>query len=265
MKRLQLVFMLISLLIGGGAYMLLKSRPVEAPRPTPASAPPAVMLALTASRDLPAGSKITDLDVEWIKAPEGGNNDDRFVSSAGAADSIKEQALSSYVRTPIAKGEPIRRSRLAKSSLMAMNLSPGRRAIAIDISPNTTAGGFILPNDRVDVLRTWRNVEATQDVGREIYSTELVLEDVRVLAIGSVSEKKGSEATVTGPTATLELTPYQAEIALMAQKSGQLSLALRPVEDMRKRAGSELDEQDRGTIESATIIRRGVVSTLRAR
>lgn len=264
MKRLQLVFIVIALLIGGGAYMLLKSRPVEAPPPPPAPPPPVMML-LTATRDLPAGSKITDADVEWVKAPEGGNNDDSFVSAASLANTIKEQAISSYVRAPIAKGEAIRRSRLAKSSLMAMILAPGRRAIAIDVTPNTTAGGFILPNDRVDVLRTYRNTEATQDIGREIYSTELVLEDVRVLAIGSVSEKKGAEATVTGPTATLELTPYQAEIALMAQKSGQLSLALRPAEDARNRARSEVDEQDRGTIEGATIIRRGVVSTLRAR
>lgn len=264
MKRLQLVFIGIALLIGGGAYMLLKSRPVEAPPPLPAPAAPIMML-LAATRDLPAGSKIDDADIEWIKAPEGGDVEDRFISSSGASNSIKEQAISSYVRAPIAKGEPIRRSRLAKSSLMAMILSPGRRAVAIDVTPNTTAGGFILPNDRVDVLRTYRNTEATQDVGREIYSTELVLEDVRVLAIGSVSEKKGAEATVTGPTATLELTPYQAEIALMAQKSGQLSLALRPAEDTRKRNRSELDEQESGAIEGATIIRRGVVSTLRAR
>ena len=265
MKRLQLIFILIALLTGVGAYMLLKSRPVEAPPPAPAPTPPPVMLVLTATRDLPAGSKITDADLEWLKAPEGENNDDSFVSTTGAPNSIREQAISSYVRTPIAKGEAIRRSHLAKSSLMAMVLAPGRRAVAIDITPNTTAGGFILPNDRVDVLRTYRNIEATQDVGREIYSTELVLEDVRVLAIGSVSEKKGAEATVTGPTATLELTPHQAELAVMAQKSGQLSLALRPSEESRKRPRSEIDTEDQMAMESPTIIRRGVVSTLRAR
>ncbi len=259
------MFVATALFIGGIAYMLLKSRPVEAPPPAPVAAPPPVMLVLTATRDLPAGTKIEDADVEWMKIQQGADTEDRFVSSAGATNGVKDQAISSYVRTPISKGEPIRRGRLSKSGMMAMMLTPGRRAIAIDVSPNTTAGGFILPNDRVDVLRTYRNVEATQDAGREMYSTEIVLEDVRVLAIGSVTEKKGAEATVTGPTATLELTPHQAELAVMAQKSGQLSLALRPVEDARNQVRSEIDTEEQMAMESPTIIRRGVVSTLRAR
>lgn len=262
MNRLQLVFVAIALLLGGGAFLLMKRRPVEAPV---VRAPPARMV-LVATHDLPVGAKIEDADVELVKLPPGEAIEDRFVTSPDAPPSnIKEPVISSYVRLPIDRGEPIRPSRLAKSGLMAMRVAPGRRAVAIDVSPNTTAGGFILPNDRVDVLRTYRNPEATQDAGRDIFSTEIVLENVRVLAIGAVSEKKGPEATVTGPTATLELTPHQVQIALMAQKSGQLSLALRPAEDSRKLPQNENEMQEPSTSEGATIVRRGVVSTLRAR
>lgn len=263
MKRFQLLFIVLTLLIGGGTYFLTRRRPAPVP---PAPPTPPVMMLLAASRDLPAGARIEDADVEWIKAPEGGETDDRFVSPDNEKSKVKEQAISSHVRTPISRGEPIRRSRLTKSGLMAIMLAPGRRAVAIDVTPNTTAGGFILPNDRVDVLRTFRNVEASQDAGREVFTTERVLENVRVLAIGVVTARKDSEATVTGPTATLELTPHQAEIALMAQKSGQLSLTLRPVEEPRIRPQPEPDDaQDRSATEGATIVRRGVVSTLRAR
>lgn len=262
MKRFQLIFIVLTLLIGGGTFLLTRRRPPPVP-PTP-PAPPVMML-LAASRDLPAGARIEDADVEWIKAPEGGETDDRFLSPANETSKLKEQAISSHLRTPISRGEPIRRSRLAKTGLMAIMLAPGRRAVAIDVTPNTTAGGFILPNDRVDVLRTFRNAEATQDAGREIFTTEQVLENVRVLAIGAVSARKDSESTVTGPTATLELTPHQAEIALMAQKSGQLSLTLRPMEDPHPPHQPEPDSQDHPATEGATIVRRGVVSTLRAR
>lgn len=264
MKRMQLIFIAIALLLGGGGYLLMKRRPaVQAPAAPPPAAP--VKMVLAAARDLPAGAKIEGADIELVNAPEGEDGEDKFLSLSNAQSNARELAIGSYVRIPIAKGESIRRSRLAKSGLMAMMLAPGRRAVAIDVSPNTTAGGFILPNDRVDVLRTYRSAEATQDAGRDIFSTEIVLENVRVLAIGAVSEKKGPEATVTGPTATLELTPHQAEVALMAQKSGQLSLMLRPAEDSRKGPQSAADPQERLTTEGATIVRRGVVSTLRAR
>ena len=261
MNRLKLVLIPIVALLGAGAFLLMKRRPVE----TPIAPAAPVMMVLSATRDLPSGTRVEDGDLEWVKMTDGGETEDRIISSSPPTSNFKEQAIDSYVRTPIGKGEQIRRSRLAKTSLMAMMLAPGHRAVAIDVAPNTTAGGFILPNDRVDVLRTYRNADATQEAGRDIFSTDIILENVRVLAIGAVSEKKGSDATVTGPTATLELTPRAAEIALMGQKTGQLSLALRPMEDARKQSQHETYVQDRATADGATIVRRGVVSTLRAR
>lgn len=261
MNRLQVIFVIIALVAGGGAFMLMKSRPapqiaqpVAAPPP-----PPTTEQVLVATRDLPYGAQIGDADTVWADWPKQLITGDALIRSA--APNARDEMKTAYVRAPIAKGEPIRRDRVVKGGLMSTMLTAGHRAVAVDVTLSNTAGGFIMPYDRVDVMRTYRNSESTQEAGHDVFSTEVVLPNIRVLAIGSTIEKKGSDSTVTGSTATLELTPHQTEVVLMAQKSGQISLALRPISDAR-RPGATEDQQDSTDL---MIVRRGVVSTLRAR
>ena len=84
------------------------------------------------------------------------------------------------------------------------------RAVAIDVSINTTAGGFILPNDRVDIVEAYREPELTKEHGFDVLGSELVVTNVRVLAIGPAVETKNGEPVATGD-ATLGLDPVQAE------------------------------------------------------
>jgi pilus assembly protein CpaB len=96
----------------------------------------------------------------------------------------------------------------------------------VRISAESTAGGFILPNDRVDVLHS----DGKSSVSHTILS------NVRVLAIDQVvddtSKKNDTKsANVVGKTATLELDPSQAEILNAAQSAGTLSLSLRSAAD----------------------------------
>jgi pilus assembly protein CpaB len=114
---------------------------------------------------------------------------------------------------------------------MAAILPSGMRAIATKISAETGAGGFILPNDRVDVILTHRDAEATKAAGTETQTSETILRNVRVLAIDQNLDEKGEQKTVLGKTATLELTERQAETLALAQKQGTLSLALRSITD----------------------------------
>ena len=94
------------------------------------------------------------------------------------------------------------------------------------ISAETGAGGFILPNDKVDVILT-RKIAGTE---RQVADT--VLSNVRVLAVDQTfkQDDKG-EQVVVGKTATLELDLMQAEVVSMAEQTGQLSLALRSLAD----------------------------------
>ena len=114
---------------------------------------------------------------------------------------------------------------------MAAILPQGMRAISTEISPETGAGGFILPNDHVDVILSRRDKEAEKAAGVEVHTSEIILSNVRVLAIDQTVEEKNGQRVVVGKTATLELAPHQAEALARAKIMGTLSLALRSIVD----------------------------------
>ena len=121
-------------------------------------------------------------------------------------------------------------------------LPSGMRAVAINIDPSggATAGGFILPNDRVDVIRVYRDEEQTKALGVEVNTAQTILTNVRVLAIGQTVQEKGGEKTVVGANATLELDPAQAELIVLAQRTagaGNLHLTLRSMLDAAGKTG----------------------------
>src|SRR6267154_762917 len=95
---------------------------------------------------------------------------------------------------------------------MAAILPTGMRAVSTQISPETGAGGFILPNDHVDVILSRRDREAEKATGTEVHTSEIILANIRVLAIDqAIEEKSGGQKVVVGKTATLELSAGQAE------------------------------------------------------
>ena len=118
---------------------------------------------------------------------------------------------------------------------MSAILPSGMRAVAIKIDNggDTSAGGFILPNDRVDVVRLARDDEATKARGVEVINAQTILANVRVLAIGQNVEEQNGKKVVTGANATLELDPDQVNLIILAQHSGNsnLHLVLRSLAD----------------------------------
>ncbi len=269
MNKAQIAVLGVAVLAGGAAFMLM-SRPASAPPPKlPTVVAPIIPMmtdqVLVAKHDLPYGTALKDGDTEWIEWPK--STMPKGVITKGDSPRAMEDLKGSFVRAPITSSEPIRRERLVKGatpSMMSTLLSSGKRAIAIDVSLNSTAGGFILPNDRVDILKLYRDPELTKDRGADVMASELVVSNVRVLAMGQTIETKNGEAVVTGATATLELDPRQAEIVLLAQRSGTLSLELRPLVDARPKEG-ESETAETPSDGSLTIVRYGVTTSLRAR
>src|SRR5262249_42869088 len=123
-------------------------------------------------------------------------------------------------RSPFIAGEPIREPKLVKadgSGFMAAILPTGMRAISTEISAETGAGGFILPNDRVDVILT-RRLKNPDKAGPDIVTSEIILPSVRVLAIDQAPKEKDGQNALVGRTVTLELKPEQAEVLAGARQ-----------------------------------------------
>ncbi len=163
------------------------------------------------------------------------------------------------MRSAFLSGEPIRREKLIKTDgtgFMSAILPSGMRAVAISIDNRgaSSAGGFILPNDRVDIIRIYRDDETSRSGGSDVHRAETILSGIRVLAIGQNVQERNGEKVVTGETATLELSPAQAEQITLGQKIGQLSLALRSLADANKPQEAVRDDRDG----AMTIVRHGV-------
>jgi pilus assembly protein CpaB len=143
------------------------------------------------------------------------------------------------------------------SGFMAAILPTGMRAISTEISPETGAGGFILPNDRVDVILTRREKNA---VGADAVNSEIILSNVRVLAIDQAPKEKEGTSALVGRTTTLELKPEQAETLARSRQLGTLSLALRSIADVNMVEADEDGGMRSRRGQSVNVIRYGVVS-----
>jgi pilus assembly protein CpaB len=152
------------------------------------------------------------------------------------APNAMEEVKGSVVRGSFGIGEPLRQERLVKgptANFMSAILPAGSRAVSIMIEPQgaNSAGGFILPNDHVDVIRTFRDEEASKTGGGAVFVSETLLTNIRVLAVGQNVQERNNERVVIGANATLELSPRQVEIIILAQSVGKLSLSLRSMAD----------------------------------
>ncbi|HEU0095464.1 MAG TPA: Flp pilus assembly protein CpaB, partial [Rhizomicrobium sp.] len=139
---------------------------------------------------------------------------------------VEEVIKGTVVRSPVLAGQPLVSTTLVHadaSGFMAAMLTEGMRAVSINVSAETGAGGFILPNDRIDVIQS-------RKMGDNVIS-KTVLANVRVLAVDQTFHQEKDAKTVIGKTATLEVTPEQAEVLYSAQTGGMLSLSLRPLGD----------------------------------
>jgi pilus assembly protein CpaB len=186
---------------------------------------------LVAKNDIGLGQSVTADDVQWQTWPAA-TASNNFMRRNERPEATKD-VIGSIARSPFIAGEPIREPKLVKpngSGFMAAILPTGMRAVSTEISPETGAGGFILPNDRVDVILSKREKNPDKS-GPDLIHAEIILGNIRVLAIDQAPKEKDGQNSVVGKTVTLELKSDQAEILARARQSGTLSLALRSIAD----------------------------------
>ena len=261
MKISQIAFLGVAVAAGAAAFMM--SGENKAPPAPIVIAPPKPQVetvdVLVAAHDIAMGSLINPADLSWQQWPKRSLSSE-VINRASSPNAMTDVG-GSVARVSFVQGEPIRQSKIAKgpnSGFLAAILPEGERAVAINIDSQgaTTAGGFILPNDRVDVIRTTRDEDAAKAGNADAYRTETILSNIRVLAIGQNVQEKNNERVVVGSNATLEVTPAQAETLVEAQRIGQLSLTLRSMMDAGQPPTNDSGDK------SLTVVRFGVPVTI---
>ncbi len=262
----------VALLAAGGAAMLVgRGKP-----PAEAAAPPALRMDMTevlvATRTLDVGQKVAFEDLRWQAWPRdavAGVFIDKETNPSGLEDMVGTVA-----RAVVFEGEPATGQKLVRADgagFMAASLTPGMRAVSVPVTEETGAGGFILPNDRVDVIVSYK--EAADMTGGQQAFSRTILTDVRVLAVGATmrdapqpaaegeTPPEGDTANIAAKTATLEVSPIEAELVQLAATQGTITLTLRGLAMADAPApaprvpGAAGDSRPRG--QSVTIVRAG--------
>ncbi|MFD2237896.1 Flp pilus assembly protein CpaB [Aureimonas populi] len=225
--RLAVLGLSLAAAVGAGLIAVNLATP-EVPEPVIISAQPVeppirLVEVLVTARELPMGARIDDA-MSWQKWPEDGVGETLILRDA--RPNAMEELKGSVARQSFFAGEPVREAKLIETDrgFMSAILPSGKRAVAVSIAADTSAGGFILPNDHVDVIMT-------RQLG-DRFDTETIMQNLRVLAIDQTIEEQNGERVVVGSTATLEVDPAQAEALTVAQRmADRLVLSLRSLSD----------------------------------
>ncbi|PLR24431.1 Flp pilus assembly protein CpaB [Caulobacter zeae] len=243
-------------------------------------------LVLVAKRDLAIGTRLTKDDVDWKAWPADAvspvyiTNGAASVEPQGAAKVVKTAAEATgvlggappeaavegaIVRDPLLAGEPIVPRKIVRGGeggYLSVVLSPGTRAMAVPVTSETAAGGFILPGDRVDVLMSRDAPNGDGASGGKQVIAETVLQNIRVLALDQATTAEKDAKTIVAATATLEVRPAEAEALTRAKAAGPVTLALRAYTDLGGPSGVAAPTQDSTVIR---INRGGQTSSIAVR
>lgn len=279
MNLMRIIILAAAIAAAGLTAILVRSL-VSAPEVAEDKPVIPVNQVLVAARKIEVGAKLTEADLRWQEFPEPSIAPVYFTQNRNP-EAIKELA-GGIARAEIFAASPITPGKIVNAGeggFMSAILEGGMRAMAVKIAPETGAGGFILPGDRVDVLLT-RQATVQDENGQNTQETvsEIILENVRALAIDQTVNDPGaaeagdskSASSVIGKTATLQVTPAQAQTLALANDSGTLSLALRslerkedPVFAAREAAAAKALEEERKKHGAFTIIRYGTPGQFR--
>lgn len=178
---------------------------------------------LVAEVNIPAGHFIKPQDIRWQRWPSDDVPDNYIIKGSETKDAV----IGAVVRRGLFADQPITSASVVKPGdrgFLAAVLSPGMRAVSVPINATSGNSGLIFPGDRVDLILT-QTLDG--DVTRRV--SETVLPDIRIIAMGveTGDDPKKGENHEKARTATLEVTPRQAESVTLVTELGKLSLSLR--------------------------------------
>ena len=241
MRKGVLLFAVIAFALTGGTIYFVntwmkqeRSRLAERNKPVVEPQETGVFV-LVAAKDLPAGHIIVVSDLRWQSWPDKSVPPQYVMSKDATSTDIPPTYIGTVVRRGIVASGPITSDNLIKlgdRGFLAAVLKPGTRAISVRVDDATGVAGLIYPGDRVDVILTHevgvKAKEADRDTEHKVRVSETILSNVRIIAIDqSLEDLKSNKGQARSPkTATLEVTPQQAEMITVATRMGTLTLTL---------------------------------------
>lgn len=232
MRATAIIIIAVALVISGVTFYLVRNYLAsQTPAEVAAVAPVASVQVAVAARDLPAGTVLQESDVRWQSWPDISLDPTYIVQRNGEGEERIGNLVGTVVRRGVSGGDPITLAKVftrADAGFLAGALAPGMRAVSVRVNAVSGAAGFIMPGDHVDVILTQEisGSEAGTSSAAVRRSSETILQAARVLAIDQTTDDF-VEAAQVGQTATIEVTPKQAEMITVAADMGKLSLALR--------------------------------------
>lgn len=260
MGPVRILILVVALAAAVGAVVVVRGMSKAQPPVVVAQAPAAPVVekptaqVLVAKRDLPPGTRIAAEDMTWQAWPQDSLNPafilnaveakpttqagkittaatDLAKAAAGTQDAALAALVGAVVREAILANEPMTDRKLVRAGdagIMAITLESGMRAMAVPLSAESAAGGFILPGDHVDVVMTH---QLEGQGGGKRFASDTVLKNVKVLAIDQTTGAPKGGSSVVGATATLEVNSKQSEVLALSKAQGELALVLRSYAD----------------------------------
>lgn len=263
MKRAQVIGISVALVAAAGTFFFASSLIKPPPAPVVLETKVNTTEVLVAGSDIAVGQIVNEGNVRWVAWPSEAASRGYITKQGGGQNAMRDLS-GSIARSALIAGEPINKQKLIKpgqGGVLAAILPAGMRAISTKISAVSAAGSLILPNDHVDVILI-RELNAKG--GSQQHVSDTLFRNVRVIAIGQQIETKEGKKSADGDakTATLELTPRQAEMMALANKMGEIVLTLRSVADMNSEAarGGGMDLSKREQSNAVKVMRYGAKS-----
>jgi pilus assembly protein CpaB len=248
MSPARIALVVVALLAGGCAAFLATRHDAPAPvvaAPAPEVAKAPMTQVLVATQAFAVGERLTAAALQWQDWPDSALRPE-YLTEAAAPDAITKMA-GSTVRSEIFAGEPIREQKLgsADGGYLSAVLDKGMRGVSVAVSAEAASGGFVVPNDHVDVVLTRNKGDTTESDSKTILSNIRVLAiDARLGTTDAAAASKeaadpASQVFSNTAIATLELNPTQAELIINATNLGKLSLMLRSSADADDAAAAQ--------------------------
>ena len=266
MQRSSLIAVAIAVLLGlvavylANSYFTAQERRIE-------QANVGTTKVAIAARPMNYGEAILAQDVRFADYP----TDTLPPGTFGTIEDLLPEGRSRHVLRPLQVNQPLLAADLTgegEGASLAAILPDGMRATTVQVNAVSGVAGFIHPNDTVDVVITRQAIGGGEQV------TDVLLQNVRVIAMDQRATDNSSGGAVVSNTATLEVTPVDAQKLVLGQQLGSLSLVLRKpgieenigrvetvsLDDLRyelsRSASGEVPTQQRPAAQRRPVVRR---------